>query len=139
MTREDWSRAFLAGIGAPATSRNLYALGAWIQAEGGTASYNPLNSTKVVPDSTKYNWANVQNYPTYWVGVQANVDTLNYGADHGQYHYREIRRRLRANAWPRRTLHAVERSEWGTGGLALACLKWIKRDWKLYRNLPINE
>lgn len=139
MTREQWSRAFLEGIGAPASNRNLHTLGAWIQAEGGTASWNPLNATKVMPGSTKYNWANVQNYPSYEVGLQANVETLNFGADHRQYGYRRIRKRLRASARPRRTLHAVERSKWGTGGLALACLKWIRRDWKLYRNLPINE
>lgn len=138
MTREEWARHFLRKIGAPESKRNLLVVISWAQAEGGTALWNPLNSTKYVPGSTVYNWANVRNYPSYSAGMQATVETLNYGADRGLYGYRQIRHLLRASARPKRTLRAIERSDWGTGGLALRVLPYARADFERYSSYTIS-
>lgn len=139
MTREDYARAVLTEVGAKPTQRNLWALVSWMQAEGGTASYNPLNTTLPMPGSTDYNGVGVKNYRSFGQGVEATARTLNYGADRNVYGYKSIRRRLRRNAWAKWTLLAVERSIWGTGGLALRCLPMVKRQWDHFRNLPISN
>lgn len=138
MTREQFATDFLEGIRAPVTKRNKLVIVSWIQAEGGTARNNPLNTTHDAPGAWDYNSVGVKNYPTYAVGLQATIDTLNYGADRRRYGYRMIRSRLRSNAGSIGTLRAIEKSEWGTGGLALACLPWVKARWSYYRNLPIT-
>jgi len=138
-TREQFARLLLAKIGAKPTQRNLWATVSWIQAEGGTAKFNPLNTTLSMPGSTLYNSVGVRNYKTLEQGVEATAHTLNYGADRGIYGYKPIRRRLRRSAWAKWTLLAVERSVWGTGGLALKCLPMIKRNWEHFRDLPIAD
>lgn len=138
MTREEWAIAFLREIGAPVKKRNLLVLVSWMQAEGGSAKWNPLNTTKYVPGSTIYNYASVRNYPSFETGLWATVETLNYGAEHAKYGYRPIRRLLRANARPKRTLRAIERSEWGTGGLALKVLPYARQDFERYGSQPIS-
>jgi len=137
MTREDFARAVLRELGAPVTHRNLWALVSWMQAEGGFARYNPLNTTQEMPGATDYNWVGVKNYTSFEQGVEATVKTLNYGADRNLYGYKPIRRRLRKNAWAFWTLRAVENSIWGTGGLALRCLPGVKKHWDYYRNLEV--
>lgn len=138
-TREALARQLLPKIGARATKRNLWALVSWMQAEGGNAAFNPLNTTLDRPGATNYNGVGVKNYVSLAQGVEATAETLNYGADRGFYGYRPIRKRLRGNAWASLTLLAVERSVWGTGGLALRCLPGVKRHWDYYRRLPVAE
>ena len=138
MTREKWAKAFLRRIDAPRSKRNITAVVCWIQAEGGDARWNPLNSTHAAPGATEYNWVGVKNYPTFEVGVRVTAETLNYGADRNLYGYRKIRRRLRKNARSKRTLRAIEKSTWGTGGLALEVLPWVKRDRDHYLQMTIS-
>lgn len=138
-TREEFAKLLLARIGAKPTKRNLWALVSWMQAEGGSAKFNPLNTTHDGPNATNYNWVGVKNYVSLAEGVAATAETLNYGADRGLYGYKPIRKRLRGNAWASLSLRAVERSTWGTGGLALRCLPGVKRYWDHYRNLPIAD
>lgn len=123
MTRVEYAREVLKRIGAPRSRRNLFALLAWMQAEGGTALCNPLNTTQHMPGSTRYNSADVQNYPSFEVGIEATVKTLNYG------YYDLIRARLKKQPRGARafqTLRAVEASPWGTGGLAKLCLAYVR-------------
>ena len=138
MTREQWAKQFLRGLGAPVNRANLYAIVSWIQAEGGDAKNNPLNTTHNAPGATDYNWVGVKNYPTVDVGLQASIETLEYGAHRDLYGYRPIKRNLKAGKRAGKTLRAIESSIWGTGGLALQCLPWVKKSWDHYRNLPIN-
>lgn len=65
-------------IGAPVTKNNLDILAMWEHYEGGTAAYNPLNTTKKAPGATQYghNVAGVKNYPDFETGVKATADTL---------------------------------------------------------------
>lgn len=73
-----WETDLLVALGnaQPAAETVAY-LDAWHQAEGGTASYNWLNTTQEAPGATCYNADPcVKNYPTYAAGIQATVETL---------------------------------------------------------------
>lgn len=150
-TRGQFAAAVLKGVGARRTKRNLWALVSWMQAEGGSARFNPLNTTKRMPGSTDYNWVPVQNYTTFAQGVEATVSTLLDGAkmQGDPYDYGNILRSLRGTdvtlddgkkhtgGWAETTLLAVEDSYWGTGGLAVQCLRGVKKYWDDYRTRPI--
>jgi len=138
-TRGQFARALLPRLGAQVTTHNTRALMAWMQAEGDAGRFNPLNTTKKMPGSTNFNGVGVQNYASFEDGVQATADTLNYGAKRGLYGYHAIRHCLRINAPARRTLRAVERSEWGTGGLALLCLPLVSAFPALYQHHRISQ
>jgi hypothetical protein len=138
-TRKDFAEAFLKELGAPVTKRNLWALLSWMQAEGNAGKFNPLNTTQEMPGATNFNSVGVKNYTSFEQGVEATVDTLNWGADRDKFGYKPIRRRLKKNAWARNTLMAVEDSMWGTGGLALQCLRFVKRSFESYSNKTIVQ
>ena len=61
----------------------LRLLDAWAQAEGGTATWNPLNSTQPFLGSTRYNSSDVQNYTKPLYGVCATAVTLANGNYNG--------------------------------------------------------
>lgn len=70
----------LALIGAPATPANIRFLDAWQKGEGGTATNNPLNTTKRgYAGETDYNSVGVKNYPTPSIGAIATAQTLQNG------------------------------------------------------------
>jgi hypothetical protein len=73
-----WRERLLAVIGAPRTKQNLRFLYAWRVSEGGTAKWNPLNTTYVLPygESWSYNSSTVQNYWRPTGGVNATALTL---------------------------------------------------------------
>lgn len=121
-TRGEFARAFLPKVGASTSDNNMLVLMAWMQAEGDAGRYNPLNTTQHMPGSTRFNFADVQNYLTFGGltgGVRATAKTLNFGARTGQHGYKPIRHALAVNAKPSIALAAIEASAWGTGGLAL--------------------
>lgn len=128
MNRGNFAYYFCRGIGVEIERGDeaQIAVVCWIAAEGGYASFNPLNTTLWRPGCSDYNWVGVKNYPTFDVGVEATAYTLNYGADRFKYGYRPIRRRLRKNRNAERILKAVENSEWGTGGLAIRVLADVR-------------
>ena len=138
-TREDFARALLPKVGARATKRNLVALVAWQRAEGIAGTFNPLNTTQEMDGATDFNSVGVKNYRTFLQGVEATAKTLNYGADRGLYGYRAIRKRLRGNSFAWLTLRAVERSAWGTGGLAAQVRKDVLRNWDANRRIAISQ
>ena len=105
-------QAVLRGIGAPwngATQRFVYA---WRQAEGGSARYNPFNTTQRMTGSVAYNRVGVQSYPDAATGVAATVKTLLNGR------YAGLVSALRAGASVSAMADALAASPWGTGGLA---------------------
>lgn len=137
VTREQFAVALLKAIDAPNTLRNRQALVSWQRAEGSEARFNPLATTQEWAGSSNFNSVGVKNYASLEDGIAATAKTLNYGADRGLYGYKPIRRRLRKGRWAYWILRAVELSAWGTGGLALRCLRSTKTYWDLNRNLPI--
>jgi len=80
----DFYKAILAGIGAPTSNENLKLSYAWRQAEGGSAAWNPFNTTFVKAGVTNNNCnknANgtlnaVKNYASKQDGIDATVSTL---------------------------------------------------------------
>lgn len=54
-------------------------LRAWAKAEGGTASFNPLNTTYLLPGATEYNTDGVRNFPDPVTGLCATALTLANG------------------------------------------------------------
>lgn len=99
----------LRGVGAPITPANLTALNAWHQAEGGSASNNPFNTTQPYGGATPYNSAGVRNYPTPDAGIQATVRTLQNGR------YGNILSALKEGKSPIAVGQAIAQSPWGTG------------------------
>jgi hypothetical protein len=111
--------AILRGLEAPVTANTLALIYAWRQTEGGKATYNPFNTTKKMPGSTRYktNVANVQNYTTPQQGVDATVATMLLP------YYTSVIQLLRADATPVDVANAIIASPWGTKGLLLDVLR----------------
>jgi hypothetical protein len=105
-------RALLRGIGGSPTPATLQFLYAWRQAEGGTARYNPFNTTQRMPGSSAYNTVGVQHYPDPQTGVNATVKTILNGR------YANLVAALRAGTSSRAMVQALAASPWGTGDLA---------------------
>jgi hypothetical protein len=115
MNRGQFVAGVLGALGAPVTKHSRRALQAQLQTEGGSAKYNPFNTTLKMPGSTDYNKVApgiaVQNYISAEQGIAATVKTL-HGTGHG---YEKIIRRLRKNAFAIAICMAIVESDWGTG------------------------
>jgi hypothetical protein len=114
---QGWERAVLAGIGAPPTADNVKLLDAWQRAEGGDASYNPLNTTQDAADAYAYNSVGVRNYPSAKVGTAATVKTLLNG------YYSGIVGDLRSGIYRAPAIvdrNVSEFGTWGTGASSIA-------------------
>lgn len=140
VTRERFDKLLLDELDAPITLHNLLALLSWNQAEGNAGRFNPMNTTLPMPGSENFNWVGVQSYPDLATGVRATAITLLRTRDaEGRYIYHPIFWRLRHNRPAWRTLLAVERSRWGTGGLALACLPFVRASYDFYARKLIAQ
>lgn len=109
-TRADFANAVLSGLGVQATPENVRALTAWMQAEGGTAAFNPMNTTQQAAGATDYNSAGVKNFTSWEQGVQATVQTLKNGR------YGNIIQALQQGNNAGAVAAAVGQSPWGTSG-----------------------
>ena len=108
-------KAILTGIGAPLTDENLKLLYAWRQAEGGTAAFNPFNTTwSQGYTTTPYNCNDgypVKNYASKQDGIDATVKTLKQG------YYSKIRNGLISNEGAAQiSTYIDEFNLWGTRG-----------------------
>src|SRR5262252_3417400 len=109
-----WWKAILAKINAPDTDNNKSNLSAWQACEGGSASFNPFNTTLPWPNATLYNSAGVRNYATFDDGVGATTSTML------QSNMAAIVTALRNNADRGTFANAVGSSPWGTSGDCIA-------------------
>jgi hypothetical protein len=107
--RTQWATDLLNQLGLPVTAENIKALGAWAQAEGTKASFNPLATTQSMPGATSFNSVGVRNYTSYADGIRATAQTLTNG------HYPNILAALRAGNSAVAVAQAVAASPWGTG------------------------
>ena len=73
-----WRYRLLGVLDAPTYPENLRLLDAWQKAEGGTAQYNPLNTTYKLDGSWNYNTVGVQNYRTALDGICATAITIQF-------------------------------------------------------------
>lgn len=110
VSRATYAQAILRGIGAPVNFNNVTAMLAWMQAEGGSARYNPLNTTQPAPGAAAYNSVGVRNYTSYQQGLSATLQTLRNG------NYGGILAALRAGSSPYNLAAAISHSPWGTSG-----------------------
>lgn len=82
-TRADFLTGVLKRIGAPteglAGRRNLDFMVAWARAEGTSAAFNPLATTRDAPGATSFNSVGVKNYTSFEQGVGATADTISSG------------------------------------------------------------
>jgi hypothetical protein len=107
--RTQWATDLLNQLGLPVTAENIKALGAWAQAEGTRASFNPLATTQSMPGATSFNGVGVRNYASYADGIRATAQTLTNG------HYPNILAALRSGNSAVAVAQAVAASPWGTG------------------------
>lgn len=106
-----WKFRLLRAIHAKGGLENRRLLRAWGKAEGGTAQWNPLNTTEPWPGATEYNSAGVKNYPNGAAGIAATAATLVNG------HYDGIVTDLRAGTKKAEQIVRDNRNEistWGT-------------------------
>ena len=116
-----WRFRLLRAIHAKGVRANRQFLGAWAQAEGGTAAFNPLNSTEPWPGATPYNTIpldgggviHVWNYPSGAAGIAATAATLANGRYGGIV--ADLREGKRS-ALEIATRNSRELDTWGTGG-----------------------
>lgn len=111
-----WRFRLLRAIHARGVKENRRLLGAWEIAEGGSADFNPMNSTEPWPGATPYNTLeggrHVWNYPSGAAGIAATAATLVNG------HYNGIVADLRAGTHTAVAIverNAGEFDTWGTG------------------------
>jgi hypothetical protein len=107
-----WRYRVERGLHAKGGGENHRLLHAWQRAEGGTARYNPLNTTEPWKGATDYNSAGVKNYRTSWDGINATVATLLNGRYPGIVHDMRDGRRT---AEQMVAANAAEFNLWGTG------------------------
>lgn len=119
MTWPGWDTELLGALGLPATPERLRFLHAWQRAEGGSARYNPLNTTYGLGGSTDYNRVHVKHYLDPLHGLAATILTLRLPF------YADLRAALAAHDLT--ALQIAERSRhgltsWGTGYSHVAAL-----------------
>ena len=83
----------------------------WRECEGGTARYNPLNTTEQMSGATNYNNAGVKNYVSGAQGIDATYLTLVNGHYNGIVYDMRLRS-LTAKEIAQR--NKVEIGVWGT-------------------------
>ena len=113
-TAPGMNAAILRGVGAPVTPTTVRDLAAWQRAEGGSASFNPFNTTQGGFGGGNYNSVGVKSYPNAGAGVRATIATLNNGR------YGGILGSLRQGGDPSAFTQAIANSPWGTSGALVA-------------------
>ena len=131
---DEFYARILSGIGAPITPENKKFFYAWRAAEGGTAAFNPFNTTKSSKGSTNYNSVGVKNYVDDVHGADATIKTLLHSR------YSGIVNALRDGGpgAAHEAALALSKSPWGTGDGALRVLKGGPQRKPIYR-LPEDE
>jgi murein DD-endopeptidase MepM/ murein hydrolase activator NlpD len=109
--REAWAMDLLGRLGnVQPTGETVAFLEAWHRAEGGTATFNWLNTTQPAPGATDYNSVGVKNYPDYQTGIDATARTLVNGF---------YPRTLAGLVSNQPIVDDAEMGTWGTGGGAV--------------------
>lgn len=112
MRYKDWDRKLLLVIAGDVRPEPLRFLRAWQACEGGTARFNPLNTTMSVPGATPYNSAGVKHYPDELAGLAATLLTIRLP------YYKHIIAGLRSKSLTAEQILAASRVDlatWGTG------------------------
>ena len=120
-TPRDFARALISAYGGTPTEPLIQGIQAWAMQEGGhwqnRALHNPLNTTLVLPGSTKMNTVNagtgtgVQAYTSWEQGLDATMQTLSF-PNHG---YEDIIKAFRDSKAKDAggLFKAINKSDWG--------------------------
>ena len=114
MTPDDeFYKEVLSCVGAKPTTGNMSFMYAWRQAEGGTASNNPFNTTMKMPGATLYknSSAGVKNYKSEEEGIEATCKTLKLS------YYTDIVNGLKNDVGLKELSRMRSLKTWGTGDL----------------------
>jgi hypothetical protein len=134
-SRHLWVRDLLASLLVPGSLANVLAIIAQIQAEGGEALFNPLNTTLHMPGATDYNSVHVKDYLTYAQGLTATANTLR------QPNMHLLMAALKKGDSTRGYWVALGASPWGTkppGGKTIdAFLADVRKHWMARAMIPI--
>lgn len=126
-SRHIWTRDLLEALDVPGSLENFVAVIAQIQAEGGQAKFNPLNTTLRALGSQDYNAVHVQSYASYSSGLAATASTLK------QANMAKLLSALKLGSSAHAYWAALAVSPWGTkppGGMAIdAFLDDTRRHW----------
>ncbi len=124
-----WREHLLAVLGCPQRTESKRLLDAWSRAEGGTAAWNPLNTTLVLSGfmGHDYNTVPVRNYTAPVAGVCATALTLISRNLDGSLRFAGILGDLQAGTKTAEQIVADRRGQfslWGTSpDLILTVLK----------------
>lgn len=95
----DWDSKLVVMVGGRFDPEKGRFLAAWSRTEGGSATWNPLNSTFDLPGSTLYNKVpGVKNYPGPIWGICATVLTLTERDSAGALVYPKLLGHLQSSA-----------------------------------------
>lgn len=134
-TRHVWVRDLLVNLDAPGTLENALALVAQIQAEGGKARFNPLNTTLQAAAATDHNSVHVKNYVSWEQGIAAT------GATFRQANMARLLKALKAGGPAESYWAALASSPWGTkppGSMPIdAWLLDVQRHWFDRAMMPV--
>jgi hypothetical protein len=108
---DDFYKRVLQCLGAKPTKGNMAFMYAWRQSEGATAKFNPFNTTKKMPGSTKFNSVGVKNYKSMEDGIKATCETLKLE------HYTDIVNGLKNDVGLYKLSRMESLKKWGTGPL----------------------
>lgn len=126
--------AVLKACDIPVDEGTLFACHAWQAMEGGTARYNPWNTTYPMPGDSRYNSVGVRNYASKSDGISATAHTL-------RLHYYDHLRTVFKQSNPVDIGRAIDSSVWGTHGVEA----YVKQHWNgggtqpQYPGTPIRE
>lgn len=116
MNRQGWAITFLDSSGLPAgpydpvsgIPSGILAVVVWINSEGSSALFNPLDTEWVMPGSTNYNPQGVQNYTSLTQGLVASRNTLFNGK------YDQLLSKFKSGASADTIIKAIWYSPWGS-------------------------
>lgn len=135
-SRHVFAADLLDELGVPGSLANALAIIAQIQAEGGKALFNPLNTTLPAAGAKDYNSVHVKNYMTYEQGVAATAATLR------QANMSRLLAALKIGKDAGTYWAVLPTSPWGTkppGGMsATAFLADVQAHWFARAMLPIS-
>jgi hypothetical protein len=109
MNRGEFGRECFKRVSVPANGKTLTFFVAWCAFENTQALNNPCATEERFGNSTDFNSAGVQNYPTWQDGVDAWVLTITNGF------YNNLLKVLRkSTSTPRAMLNALDNAPWGS-------------------------
>lgn len=115
-TRGFFAEQFLLGLHAPVNNHTVYGILAWLEGENTKAKNNGLATTRTGYGGTDFNSAGVKNYPTFSLGMQATLATINLAP------YKKLRDAIHVGTSAHDIAREIVASPWGTQNVPLSAV-----------------